>query len=121
MRFVVLVLAAIFGVLVASASSVSSDAGAETLVASCYGDELAGSPTATGEPFDPAGLTAASPYLPFGTVVAVTSWDTGATVNVRINDRGPYVAGRQMDLSCGAMGALGLYPGVYAVEAVPLY
>ena len=46
----------------------------------------------------------------------MTSLDTGATVYVTVNDRGPYVAGRGLDLSCGAMAGLGLWPGVYGVD-----
>jgi rare lipoprotein A len=92
----------------------SEDASAQSLQeVSCYGAELAGSPTASGEPFDPSAFTAASPWLPFGTVVGVHAEDTGGYVEVTINDRGPYVGGRTLDLSCGAMQALGLPIGVY--------
>ena len=91
-------------------------ADAEVLTTSCYGEELRGSPTASGVPFDPDAYTAAHLGHPFGTVLAVTSLDTGATVYVTVNDRGPYVAGRELDLSCGAMAGLGLWPGVYAVD-----
>lgn len=91
-------------------------ADAEVLTSSCYGEELRGSPTASGIPFDPDGYTAAHLGYPFGTLLAVTSLDTGSTVYVTVNDRGPYVAGRGLDLSCGAMAGLGLWPGVYAVD-----
>lgn len=91
-------------------------ADAEVLTTSCYGEELRGSPTASGVPFDPDAYTAAHLGYPFGTVLAVMSLDTGATVHVAVNDRGPYVAGRGLDLSCGAMAGLGLWPSVYAVD-----
>ena len=64
----------------------------QTGVASWYGRELAGRPTASGEPFRPSRRTAAHPKLPFGTVVRVTRLDTQAHVRVVINDRGPYAA-----------------------------
>ncbi len=67
--------------------------------ASWYGRELAGNPTASGEPFRPSRRTAAHKTLPFGTVVKVTRTDTGESVRVVINDRGPFVAGRIIDLS----------------------
>ena len=91
-------------------------ADAEVLTTSCYGEELRGSPTASGVPFDPDGYTAAHLGYPFGTVLAVTSLDTGFTVQVVVNDRGPYVEDRELDLSCGAMAGLGLWLGVYAVD-----
>jgi rare lipoprotein A len=71
----------------------------QTGAASWYGRELAGRPTASGEPFRPWRRTAAHPKLPFGTVVKVTRVDTGQSVRVVINDRGPYAKGRIIDLS----------------------
>lgn len=76
-------------------------------LASWYGDELAGRPTASGERFAPAGLTAAHRLLPLGTMVEVTAVETGRVVVVRINDRGPYRGGRIIDLSHGAAQLLG--------------
>lgn len=76
--------------------------------ASWYGPAFAGRPTANGEIFDPSALTAAHPTLPFGTRVEVRSIDTGRTVVVRINDRGPFVGGRIIDLSRAAAEAIGL-------------
>lgn len=58
-------------------------------IASWYGPELEGRPTASGEPFDPAALTAASWHHPFGTRLEVTNLSTGESVEVRVNDRGP--------------------------------
>ncbi len=91
-------------------------ADAEVLTTSCYGEELRGSPPASGVPFDPDAYTAAHLGYSFGTVLAVTSLDTGATVCVAVNDRGPYVAGRGLDMTCASMQALGLAPGVYLVD-----
>ncbi|WP_246317371.1 septal ring lytic transglycosylase RlpA family protein [Hyphomicrobium methylovorum] len=67
-----------------------------------------GQKTATGETFDPSGMTAAHKTLPFGTRVRVTRVDTGESVVVRINDRGPFKPGRVIDLSKGAAKNLGM-------------
>jgi rare lipoprotein A len=64
--------------------------------------------TATGERYRPDGITAAHRSLPFGTIVQVRHQRTGRTVNVRINDRGPFVGGRIIDLSRGAKRQLGM-------------
>ncbi len=80
--------------------------GGEVLMASYYGYELAGSPTASGEPFDPEGYTAAHKTMPLGTELQVTYG--GSSVDVVVNDRGPYVEGRDLDLSQGAAEAIGL-------------
>jgi rare lipoprotein A (peptidoglycan hydrolase) len=66
-----------------------------------YGPGFAGHPTASGEPFDPNALTAASPWLPFGTQLKVTDLLTGLSVQVRVNDRGPFGRG-VLDLSAHA-------------------
>lgn len=63
---------------------------------------------ATGERFDPDGMSAAHKTLPFGTVVRCTWLETGASVVVTINDRGPYIRGRIIDLSRGAARKLGM-------------
>jgi len=68
-------------------------------VASWYGKELAGRPTASGRPFRPSRRTAAHRSLPFGTVLRVTRPDTGRSVKVVVIDRGPTVDGRVIDLS----------------------
>lgn len=75
-------------------------------LASYYGPELAGQPTASGEPFDPYGFTAAHKSLPLGTQLMVTYG--GRSVQVTVNDRGPYTGGRDLDLSQGAAEYLGL-------------
>lgn len=76
--------------------------------ASFYGAGFAGRPTANGERFDPAAMTAAHPSLPFGTKVRVTNQANGRQVVVRINDRGPFAKNRVIDLSEGAAGRIGM-------------
>jgi rare lipoprotein A len=83
-----------------------SNAQSETGVASYY---KSGSLTANGERFDPQGLTAAHRSLFFNTRVRVTSVDNGRSVVVRINDRGPFVSRRIIDLSFGAAQVIGLH------------
>ena len=80
----------------------------QTGVASWYGEELRGRPTANGERFDPDGLTAAHRTLPMPSWVAVTARDTGRTIVVRVNDRGPFASNRIIDLSQGAARQLGI-------------
>lgn len=82
------------------------DARAEGALASWYGEELAGSPTASGEAYDPYGYTAAHKTLPLGTELVVSYG--GSSVQVIVNDRGPYVGDRALDLSQGAAQAIGL-------------
>jgi rare lipoprotein A len=67
-----------------------------------------GRQTASGEKFNPGDLTAAHRALPFGTRVRVTSLATGRSVMVRVNDRGPYVRGRAIDVSSSAAKMLGI-------------
>jgi rare lipoprotein A len=77
-------------------------------VASWYGPQMQGQTTANGERFDMRAMTAAHRSLPFGTIVRVTELGTGRVVRVRINDRGPLVAGRVLDLSKRAAKELGV-------------
>jgi rare lipoprotein A len=70
-----------------------------------------GTRTASGEKFDTHELTAAHPTLPFGTRLQVTNVATGRSVTVRVNDRGPYVRGRVVDVSYAAADALGMVGG----------
>ena len=74
--------------------------------ASWYGEYFDGKPTASGEPYDMYDMTAAHLTLPLGTYVRVTNLQNGKSVIVRVNDRGPYVEGRTIDLSYGAAQAL---------------
>jgi rare lipoprotein A len=76
--------------------------------ASFYGHGFHGKKTATGEKFDQNDLTAAHPTLPLGTTATVTNLETGNSVDVKINDRGPYVKGRDIDLSKRAAKELGM-------------
>ena len=74
-------------------------------VASYYAE---GTRTASGEQFNPNALTAAHPNLPFGTRLRVTDVATGRSVIVRVNDRGPFVPGRVVDVSYSAAATLGI-------------
>jgi rare lipoprotein A len=99
-------------VLAASAALLPAGEGAqggpETGLASWYGGKFQGRRTASGEIFDTRLLTAAHRSLPFGARVLVTNLANGRSVTVRINDRGPFVAGRVIDLSLAAARAIGL-------------
>ncbi len=77
-------------------------------MASWYGPSFHGNPTANGEPYDMWALTAAHRTLPFGTWVKVSKIETGKTVTVRINDRGPFMKGRIIDLSYAAARELAM-------------
>ena len=79
----------------------------ETGIASWYGPGFHGNYTANGEIYDQEGVSAAHKTLPFGTIVRVVEIETGNSVVVRINDRGPFVDGRIIDLSKGAARELG--------------
>ena len=86
---------------------------AETCIASRYGYN--GGRTASGERMNPNAMTAAHRARPFGSHVTVTSHSTGRSVTVRINDRGPFVKGRCIDLSTGAARVLG-FAGIARVS-----
>jgi rare lipoprotein A len=95
-----------------------AEAGGTVGFASYY---KSGKRTANGEHFNPMDLTAAHRSLPFGTRVLVTNLKTGKSVIVRINDRGPFVHGRIIDLSLGAARIVGLTAsGVAKVKIVVL-
>ena len=91
---------------VACLAFVSESADAEEALASWYGPGFSGLPTASGELYDPSGFTAAHKTMPLGTELLV-SYGSSA-VAVTVNDRGPYVGGRELDLSQGAAEVLGL-------------
>ena len=95
---------AIVGTVVTLASAVQP-AAAQSGAASWYGS---GRKTANGERFNPNGMTAAHRSLPFGTRVRVENKHNGRSVVVRINDRGPFVRGRIIDLAKGPARAIGL-------------
>ena len=87
----------------------------QTMIASYYDYSLEGNETASGEPFDPEGYTAAHRTLPLGTRLLVSYG--GESVRVIVNDRGPYVAGRDLDLSLAAAREIGLTaPGAAPVR-----
>ncbi len=92
-------------VILASVVLFSNSSLAECGIASYYSS---GKITANGERYDHMGISAAHKSLPFGTVVVVKDQKTGHNVTVRINDRGPFIAGRIIDLSTGAKNALGM-------------
>lgn len=107
--------AAICGVAIMLACS--SAAMAETGIASIYAYD--GEQTANGERANPTGLTAAHRTLPFGTHVRVTNQRNGRSVIVRINDRGPFVNGRVIDLTPAGARALG-FSGIEGLARVSL-
>ena len=80
----------------------------EVGIASWYGPGFDGNHTANGEIYDMNGISAAHKTLPFGTIVKVVELSTGRSVVVRINDRGPFIEGRIIDLSKGAAEKLGI-------------
>ena len=82
--------------------------GEDRVSASWYGDVLRGNRTASGEKFNPHGLTAAHRTLPFGTCLVVGNPHNGKSVKVRVNDRGPFVKNRVLDLAAGAARAIGM-------------
>lgn len=88
-----------------SLAALSAPAAAQSGAASWYGS---GRKTANGERFNPNGMTAAHRSLPFGTRVRVENKRNGRSVVVRINDRGPFVHGRIIDLAKGSARALGM-------------
>lgn len=77
-------------------------------MASYYGESFRGRKTANGERFDPDSFTAAHRTLPFGTCLRVEDVGSGRFVRVRVNDRGPFVSGRLIDLSLAAARSLDL-------------
>jgi rare lipoprotein A len=95
----------------------SSAAMAESGIASIYAYD--GEKTASGERANPSGFTAAHRTLPFGTHVRVTNQRNGRSVTVRINDRGPFVRGRVIDLTPAGARALG-FSGIEGIARVKL-
>lgn len=100
-----------------AAQDYSSGSSYQSGKASWYGGGFHGRKTASGETYNMNSLTAAHRSLPFGTRVRVTNTRTGSSVVVRINDRGPFIAGRIIDLSRAAASQIGLTSsGVAAVK-----
>jgi rare lipoprotein A len=94
-------------VLLATAVLCAIACSARAEIASCYGREHGQTRTTTGTNYNPWALTAAHRTLPFGTLLRVANLGNGREVTVTINDRGPFVAGRAIDLSLGACRAIG--------------
>ena len=91
------------------------------LIASWYGSTFTGRPTTSGERFDPHRLTAASITMPLGSVVKAENPKNGRSVKVRINDCGPYVLGRGLDISLGAPRKIGIdRQGVARLKVTPI-
>jgi rare lipoprotein A len=88
----------------------------QTGFASVYSEKLNGKSTASGERYDSGALTAAHRTFPLGAEVRVTRLDNGKSVRVRVNDRGPHVRDRIIDLSSSAAAALGMRSGVARVK-----
>ena len=97
--------------------NISSNRNVESGKASYYADKFQGRPTASGEPYDKNKMTAAHRTLPFGTICKVTNVANGKTITVKVNDRGPHVKTRVIDLSYRAMRQLdGISAGLITVE-----
>ena len=96
---------------------------ARTGIASFYASMFFGRKMADGKPMDPEADNAASRTLPLGTRARVTNLETGRSALVTIQDRGPYVKGRIVDLSPATARAIGLMPrqGLAKVEVTPIY
>jgi len=84
----------------------ASCSGGHRVISAFYGQ---GQLTASGQPFNPQGMTAAHRTLPFGTRLTVTNPRTGKSVTVVVNDRGPFMSGVSLDLSLGAAQAIGMH------------
>lgn len=115
--FLALFFALLYGGCAAHRYSTTGPGTVQRGLASWYGPKFDGRATASGEIYDMHGLTAAHRDLPLGSVIEVTNLDTGRQVTVRVNDRGPFVRGRILDLSYGAAQKLGMVnAGVAPIE-----
>jgi rare lipoprotein A len=104
-----------------NSSNGQSSLSTRIVTASWYGPGYVGKTTASGERFDPNRLTAASKTLPLGSFVRVTNLQNGRSVKVKVNDRGPHVRGRGLDLSPAAAHKIGLADdGVAHVKVTPV-
>ena len=106
MKRIIFFLLIITGITVFSAAQAGNDLLVQEGIASWYGEEFDGRPTASGEIFNSALYTAAHPTLPFDTILVVTNSQNNRQVIVRVNDRGPFVPGRIIDLSRAAAEVL---------------
>lgn len=111
-------LGALSGIAVLASTGSLAFANSQVGTASWY---QMGRTTANGERYNPDGLTAAHRHLPFGTIVKVENLNNGRSVRLRINDRGPFVGGRIIDVSRGGARQLGLIgPGTARVRVTPV-
>ncbi len=113
---VTVALAAVCICMIAAAANGASPPPQQEGLASVYDKHFNGKSTASGERYDSRALTAAHRTLPLGTNIRVTNLENGRSVRVRINDRGPHVRGRIVDLSSSAAAALGFSTGVARVR-----
>jgi rare lipoprotein A len=102
--------------IIATVANAAPSASQQEGLASGYAKHFNGRNTASGERYDSRALTAAHRTLPLGTEIRVTNLENGKSVRVRINDRGPHVRGRIVDLSSSAAAALGFSTGVARVR-----
>jgi len=103
-------------VVFSAAQTTNNDPFRQEGIASWYGKEFEGKPTANGEIFNPSLFTAAHPTLPFGTILTITNKQNMKQVTIRVNDRGPFVSSRIIDLSMAAAEALDMvYSGTAPV------
>ncbi len=115
-RVIFAVLLGCFFMPLPSCASFSRQPEAQTAIASWYGSEFHGKPTSSGEPFDMYGYTCAHREYPLGSTVKVTHASSGRSVYCLVNDRGPFVPGRDIDLSYAAARELGIvHPGTAPV------
>ena len=107
MKRYIFVLLILTGIVFFSAAQTANDGSfRQEGIASWYGKEFEGKPTANGEIFNPSLFTAAHPSLPFGTILTITNKQNMKQVAVRVNDRGPFISSRIIDLSMAAAEAL---------------
>ncbi|MDR2181704.1 MAG: septal ring lytic transglycosylase RlpA family protein [Treponema sp.] len=109
MKKLIVMTALILAAVLAGAQNISEVTGGifrQEGIASWYGAEFSGRPTSSGEIFNPSLFTAAHPLLPFGTMLKITNTHNNKSVTVKVNDRGPFVAARIIDLSQAAAEVL---------------
>jgi rare lipoprotein A len=109
-------LAAVCGCVIGAIASGAALPPAQKGLASVYSEHFNGKRTASGERYDSGSLTAAHRTLPLGAELKVTNLANGKSVRVRVNDRGPHIQGRIVDLSSRAAAALGMHSGVARVK-----
>jgi len=120
-KYIILTILIVSAILPCQIFAQSNDVFRQDGIASWYGREFEGRPTASGEIFDSSLLTAAHPSLPFGTRLVVTNQHNNKSVTVRVNDRGPFVPARIIDISRAAAEQLDMIvTGTAPVSVVSL-